>query len=516
MQPFDWRSFLTRYRTSILDQWVLRLSSEVSEHYQKRPVDELRYTIGKAFEANFQALCFDRWEALDRFIDEICRLRLEGGFPLVDVQKAFDLFRLIAVPMIGRECEDAIPSRAIDELNRCLAYTIYFFSDHFQKLHRRHLLDYADRLREEVERKTAQLSESERKYKILVEEITDGYVVLQDGRIVFHNPAFAALHDDPDNALNGKLFIEFVAPEDQDALQSRLAHAAEHSQNAPAFEYLRLARSGKRFPTEIQLKSTRYENHWCQIGLCRDITERVELENRMREAERLAHIAHVATSLSHEIRNPLSAIKMNLQILQRHPDIVGNDKRRIDIAVQEMHRLEQILMEVLDFAKPVVLQKRPGNLNHVLMQTIDLLEPKFAEKSLAIHVCFDEKIPRISIDPEKIEQVAINLLLNAIDAAPQESALVIGTRRHSDTHNPQLCFWIENAGNDIPPDIREKLFQPFFTTKSKGGGLGLSVVRRLVEAHDGRIEIENRKEGGTIFTVILPAGAEHGCDTGCR
>ena len=514
MPSFDWYSFLTRYRQPILEGWVDRLKRDVSEMYARRPVEELWYTVGKAFEANFQALCFNRWESLDAFIDEICRLRLEGGFPLVDVQKAFDLFRLIVVPLIGAECRNAIPTDAIQEMNHCLAYTIYFFSDHFQNLHRRHLVESADRLREEVNRKTAQLSESERKYKTLVEEITDGYVVLQEDRIVFHNRAFAVLHDRSEETLNGNLFMEFVLPMDRSVMRERLAEASTGSSGIAPIEYRRQTRTGRSFPTEIQIKRTAYENRECLIGLCRDITERVELEHRMREAERLAHIAHVATSLSHEIRNPLSAIKMNLQILQRHPELVGNDKRRIDIAVQEMHRLERILKEVIDFTKPVVLQKCTCDLNHVLRQTVELLEPKFLEKSLCMYQHFDETMPPMSLDPEKIEQIAINLLLNAIEAAPNGSKICIATRWKLDSENPSVHFRIENEGSGIPSDIREKLFHPFFTTKSKGVGLGLSVVRRLVEAHEGSVEVSSGPEGGTVFTVILPLGDGHGNDSG--
>ncbi len=514
MPSFDWYSFLTRYRQPILEEWVDRLKRDVSALYARRPIEELRYTVGKAFEANFQALCFNRWEALDAFIDEICRLRLEGGFPLVDVQKAFDLFRLIVVPLMGAECRNAIPTDTIQEMNRCLAYTIYFFSDHFQNLHRRHLVEYADRLREEVHKKTAQLSESERKYKTLVEEITDGYVVLQEDRIVFHNRAFAVLHDRAEEVLNGRMFMEFVLPMDRSAMRELLLEASTGSSGIAPFEYRRQTRSGRSFSTEIQIKRTVYENRECLIGLCRDITERVELEQRMREAERLAHIAHVATSLSHEIRNPLSAIKMNLQILQRHPDLVGNDKRRIDIAVQEMHRLERILKEVIDFTKPVVLHKCICDLNQVLRQTVELLEPKFLEKGLHMHLHFDETMPAVPLDPEKIEQIAINLLLNAIEAAPNGTSICIGTRWEPDSGSPSVCFRIENEGSGIPSDIREKLFHPFFTTKSKGVGLGLSVVRRLVEAHEGSVEVSDGQNGGTVFTVILPQRDGHGNNSG--
>jgi len=511
---FDWADFLNRYRDAIIREWIKRLQTEISERYSQRPESELRQTITGSFEANCRCLIFGEKDELDRFIAHISNLRLEGGFPLVDVQKAFDLFRHIALPLLAGSCNIETFHHAVVELNDCMAYTIYQFSDLFQKLHRRRLIEYARKLKTEVSYKTAELRESELKYKTLVEDITDGYVVIHGGRIVFTNRAFSAMHGYGGSELLGKSFLELIAACDHASILNRLNQLPDGGEDSPALEYSRITRTGDNSPTEIKFKTIHYGDRWSQIGICRDITERIELGKKMREAERLSDIAQIATSLSHEIRNPLSAIKMNLQILQRHPELVGNDRRRVDIAVHEMHRLEGILQEVLDFAKPVMLEKTPCSLNAILMQAVELLEMKFAEKRLDVILDLDE-VPDLLLDGRKMEQVVLNLLLNAVEAASAETAIRVSSRwRKCDHRMPAVVFEVEDEGETIPQMLCETIFKPFFTTKSRGAGLGLSVVRRLVDAHGGSISVAGRVPRGSVFAVTLPEGDVHANDSG--
>jgi PAS domain S-box-containing protein len=503
---FDWAVFLDRYRDAIIDQWVIRLRTEISDRYSQRPESEVRETVGASFAANCRMLIDGQKDHLDIFIARISRLRLEGGFPLVDVQKAFDLFRHIVLPLLAGSCAIEEFHLAVVELNDCMAYTTYQFSDLFQKLHRRRLTDYARQLKMEVSKKTAELRESELKYKTLVEDITDGYVVIHDGTIVFTNRAFRAMHGYSGFDLLGKSFMELIVPFDHAGVLDRLNHVPIDGEGPSAVEYSRITCNGEISPTEIKFKTIHYENRWSQIGICRDITERIELGKKKREAERLADIAQIATSLSHEIRNPLSAIKMNLQILQRRPELIGNDRRRVDIAVHEMHRLEGVLQEVLDFAKPVMLDKTPCNLNQVLLQVIELLEMKFAEKGLQVRLDLDD-LPDILIDGRKMEQVMLNLLLNAIEATPDSSNIRVGSRLCLSDHGvSEVTFSVEDEGETISQVLCETIFKPFFTTKSRGAGLGLSVVKRLVEAHGGRVSVSGRMPKGSVFIVFLPAG----------
>ena len=272
-----------------------------------------------------------------------------------------------------------------------------------------------------------------------------------------------------------------------------------------AFEYMRLTKEGKLFPTEIMARITNYENRLSTIGICRDITERVKMEQRMREAERMAYIGQITASLSHEIRNPLSAVKMNLQILKKNQQIQGNDQRRIDISVREVMRLEGILKELLDFAKPLQLKISDFNINSILSAAVELLEVKFDQKQVAVFQSFDSEIPAMQADGEKLGQAFINLLLNAFEASEPKSTIWIYTHyRPNDHPHSRIEVIIEDEGQGLCEKHLSEIFEPFFTTKTKGTGLGLTNVKRIAEAHGGKITVSSREPRGASFRVNLP------------
>ena len=132
---FFWDDFLARYRDYIVDQWQNRLHSEVSRHYSRRPVEELAMTTGKACDAFFRVLAYDDYDLVDEFIGEITQIRLDAGFPLADVQKAFELYRMIIIPILVEQSPKEMLCQNIEAVNRGLAYTIHNFSNHFQKMH---------------------------------------------------------------------------------------------------------------------------------------------------------------------------------------------------------------------------------------------------------------------------------------------------------------------------------------------------------------------------------------------
>ena len=138
------------------------------------------------------------------------------------------------------------------------------------------------------------------------------------------------------------------------------------------------------------------------IGICRDITERMEIEKRIREAERLAHIGQLTTSIAHEIRNPLSAASMSIQDLLKSVSVSGNDKRRIQILGKEIARLDRIVTEMLDFAKPMKYDFQPQSMESLIHSCLDVLETKIREKDLAIHIKLPESLPTLLLDREKM------------------------------------------------------------------------------------------------------------------
>jgi len=500
---FSLAGFLKKNRANIITQWVDQLSAEVSPQYAERPRKELMTTVSQAYDANTHVLLHNDFSYIDSFIEKISQMRLKAGFPLSDVQMAFELYRTVVPPMIAAETTVGEFLAATTQINRCLTYTIHRFSNYFQAMHQNKILEHNRQLEEDVRIRTAALKESELKYKTLVEEINDGYFVVRKEAVVFANPAFCTMHGYQLPEVIGKKFYTFIDSKSRKKLIAFYEKSFQKRGIPRTFEYLRLTKDGQSYPTEILAKVTLYDNKLSSIGICRDITQRVRMEQKIRETERMAYIGQITTSLSHEIRNPLSAVQMNLQILKKNLHLKGNDQRRIDISVREVKRLENILKQILDFAKPINLNFNLNSLNLILTSSMELLEMKFKEKNVALDIELDPQIPDIQTDEEKLGQAVINLLLNALEASPADAQIKV--RSHFRDQNGRIAeVVISDEGSGVPEKHLDDIFKPFFTTKTMGTGLGLSNVKRIAEAHDGKIEVKNIRDGGAEFKMSLP------------
>ncbi|HSL60349.1 MAG TPA: ATP-binding protein [Desulfotignum sp.] len=502
---FSFGQMLSRHRDGIIRLWRDRLFTEVSDNYAARDPDELAVTTARAYDAFAQVLADNDYTGINLFIKEITEVRLEAGFPLDDVQKAFELFRQIIVPILVDESPRSVLCRNIQQVNTCLAYTIHRFSNHFQKMHETCLKEYADRLERDVAARTAQLKESEHKYKTLVEEISDGYLVLEGETIAFVNPAFCQMHgiDDPKQILITS-FLNFVHKKERNSIrQADTRNRCDNTVSA-AFEYRRLTRDGKALPTEMGFRPSRFEGRDYTLCIVRDITRRVKMEKKSRQMERMAYIGQITASLSHEIRNPLSSIKMNLQILGQNNPFTGNDQKRLQITQTEIQRLETILQQLLDFAKPISLTPEEVDINAVVDFCVTLLEVKFRKIQAECRVMLDTSLPRIMADRAKVEQVMINLLLNALDSVPAGGEVMVTTGIHTQDGSDFAVIQVADTGTGIPPDLIPHIFEPFYTTKTMGTGLGLANVKQIVQAHGGLVRVESREPFGTCFDVWLP------------
>jgi PAS domain S-box-containing protein len=500
---FSLSTFFDSRRDEIITRWVELLKTDVGEQYADRPRKELMDTVSKAYDAEVDVIIRNDYAKINAFIHAITKMRLEAGFLLSDVQKAFELFRRLSIDLLVKETTLADFSDCVVRMNDCLNYTIHRFSDYFQGMHEKKILEHNRLLEEEIQARTAELVESELNYKTLVEEINDGYFVVQNKVIVFANQAFCNMHGYHLKEVLGSKFSDFVAPADREKVLGAYRKGGGEKAHPRTFEYFRLTKRNETFPTEIQSKMTQYDKSISRIGICRDITNRVRLEKKMRESERMAYIGQITTSLSHEIRNPLSAVKMNLQILKKNPKIMGNDQRRIDISTKEVNRLERILEEVLDFAKPLQIKMDWLEINDIVVASLELLDMKFAQAGMDIVTDLASNLPKIQADEEKLGQAFINIFLNALEASSYGSKVEVQTL-FEPCNGGKVTVVIADEGHGISWRHASEIFKPFFTTKSSGTGLGLSNAHRIIEAHGGQIDIEGRRISGTVFKIILP------------
>jgi signal transduction histidine kinase/HAMP domain-containing protein len=214
------------------------------------------------------------------------------------------------------------------------------------------------------------------------------------------------------------------------------------------------------------------------------------------ESQRLASIGQFASGIVHEIRNPLATIGLALEHLGRLQDLPDNSRKRVALATDEVARLERLLADILLYAKPLVLDRRETDLPALIGEVVASQFDERSRLGLALEPC-----PPLSIDRDRITQVLLNLLHNALQAAPPDGQVTV---RCGPQDAASVSLSIHNGGGPIGARERERLFEPFFTTKPQGTGLGLPIARRLVEAHGGEIGLTSDAASGTTVAVTLP------------
>jgi signal transduction histidine kinase len=227
-----------------------------------------------------------------------------------------------------------------------------------------------------------------------------------------------------------------------------------------------------------------------------------ELQQRQREvlrAEQMAAVGQLAAGVAHEVRNPLASIKLLVQAGQEEGALPVEDLRVIE---GEVRRMEQGLQTLLDFARPPAPERRPTDLRDVVAHACGLVRGRAAKQGVTVHADLPASEARIVADRQQLEQVLINLALNALDAMPHGGNLKASVR----VGPSGAILEVADTGPGLSPEARERLFKPFASGKPTGLGLGLVISRRIVEDHGGTITAANRPTGGAVFTIRLPHG----------
>jgi len=228
----------------------------------------------------------------------------------------------------------------------------------------------------------------------------------------------------------------------------------------------------------------------------------LRLEERVLAGDKLKSLAQLSAGVAHEIRNPLGIISGNAELLK---EAVGEDKDRkelVDHIISETERLEKILRNYLEFSKPATLENSYQNINEILEKTLQLCQHQLHNEGIVVNKQFQEDLPPVRLDAQRMIQVFLNLILNAKEALLQGGWLTI----RSVSEDRSILIEIIDSGMGINPENMNKIFEPFYTTKKTGSGLGLSIAKRIVEEHHGTIEIKSEPGKGTTARVILPSG----------
>jgi two-component system sensor histidine kinase PilS (NtrC family) len=251
------------------------------------------------------------------------------------------------------------------------------------------------------------------------------------------------------------------------------------------------------------------------VGVFKDLTQIRDLEEEMRRKEWLANLGEMSAGMAHEIRNPLGALAGAMQMLRKETAKDATDRRLMDIAIREATRLDAIITEFLQYARPPALNLAERDINKILAETLDLVQHEArTRKKIKIVTALASGTLAAQADQNQLRQVFWNLATNAFDAMPAGGKLTISTGcRQIDVGGRKgevIEIAFHDTGDGIPKENLDKIFLPFFTTKREGSGLGLAAVHRIVDLHGGWIKVESGERDGSRFVVCLPRSGDEG------
>ncbi|GLI33355.1 two-component system sensor histidine kinase NtrB [Desulforhabdus amnigena] len=232
--------------------------------------------------------------------------------------------------------------------------------------------------------------------------------------------------------------------------------------------------------------------------------EKKKLEDRLHQAERLAALGEMVAGVSHEIRNPLGIIRSTAELL--HTRIESERQKRFtSIIVEEATRLNDILTEFLDFARPKTIRASRCCVEDILERNLKMIEPECLKLGISVERYYQNGCCTLEADMELLYRAFFNLMANALQAMPSGGTLRVRSAWLNDVSGPkQVEVRIEDTGFGIPPELQNKIFNPFFTTREKGTGLGLAIVQTIIDSHNGYIEVDSKAGQGTAVVIRLP------------
>ncbi|NWG03978.1 MAG: PAS domain S-box protein [Syntrophaceae bacterium] len=370
-------------------------------------------------------------------------------------------------------------------------------------------IDISDRKRMERE-----LKEANEFLMNLIESSVDGIIAADmKGNIIIFNKGAETLTGYLAEEVIGKIHITQIYPE---------GIAKEIMKKLRSSEY---GGAGKFSPTQLNVVNKKGEEIPIQlsaaliydgtgkevasVGIFTDLRPRLKMEKDLQEiqqallqSEKLAAMGRLTSQIAHELNNPIYGIMNTLDLLKTEIPPESKRRRILELSLSETHRLAEMLRNMLSFSKPEEEVRRPVNVNELLEGILLIVDKQMQEANVKIKTYFDEKIPEVMASTNQMRQVMLNLIKNAKEAMPKGGTLTVGTGRERN----KVFIHIRDTGMGIPEDIKDKIFEAFFTTKQKvkGVGLGLSVCYGIIKDHGGEIKVESEEGKGTTFIINLP------------
>ena len=355
-----------------------------------------------------------------------------------------------------------------------------------------------------TERKRAEhlLRQSEERYRRLIAVSPYAILVDRGDHIIFANDQAIKLF----GAVKAEEVLEkspmdLFHADDHDVVRERIRELFEGTAQGPMLEGTIMTLGGKAVDVEVSGARFVDEEGPAILIMLRDVSERKRLQDQLRRTERVAELGTLASGMAHEIGTPMNVILGRAEYLM---DRVTEEpiKRGLRTIITQVERITKVMNQLLSFARRKAPQRIPLDLRTVIEDGMEMFQERLASNQIRIKMEMAEPCPMVLADADQMSQVLLNLVMNALHAMPEGGTLRVGL----ELERPMVKLTIVDTGHGIPPEAIGNIYDPFFTTKEfgKGTGLGLTVVKGIIEEHQGTIVVESEEGKGTRFTVLLP------------
>jgi two-component system cell cycle sensor histidine kinase/response regulator CckA len=358
------------------------------------------------------------------------------------------------------------------------------------------------------------LTESEEKYRTLIETATDAIFILQDGEVKFPNPKAREMADMMGVDLKQHSFFEYVAPEDQNMILERYFRRLKGDKVPSTYSFRLLRASGETFWVEINAVRILWEGQPATLNFIRDIDDQVKLEAEFQHARKMEAVGTLAGAIAHNFNNLLMAIQGNVSLLLL-------DTERDDVRFEEMQKIQEhvesgarLTSQLLGYARKGKYKIRALDFNGLITKTVASFRQSNPTVQVAVHLASD--LDAVAGDRSQLEHVLFNIFKNAADAMPEGGELFVKTmnighrqirkRNYKIKAGEYIMLVIADTGVGMEQKVRRRIFEPFFTTKElgRGTGLGLASAYGIIKGHGGYIDVDSKKGHGATFFIYLP------------
>jgi len=351
-----------------------------------------------------------------------------------------------------------------------------------------------------------EMKESEEKYRNLIENSQEGVIILRNNCLVFFNSGFIKLSGYSESELLKIDFPDIVTENQRQKFYDFQKSLTKKSSTQPAvIEITLITKNEKTIDAEITGASINYNSVLCHQYILRDVTEKKKLEDQLIRSEKLALAEQILTGIAHEIKNPLASMCLSAQNLTTYSRVNETAVAEIQNIMNAGQKINRHLEQFLNFARPEKPIFAPCNIHQLLDEAVSLVLPHIRETDVLLQKHYADNSPHVLLNAEQIVQVFVNILLNAVQAIEKQGKILIETRYIRKKQH--INVEIKDTGKGMTPDVRKKIFDPFFSTKKKGTGMGLSVTAKILEKYGIDINVESNPGTGTLFSMFFPVSS---------